>query len=447
MTGLISEQERRLEGRARDLWERLARTEARAGELARETERLRTAKEEAKRRVAERHPRLFATTREDYDDESLMSEAAGGDLGEIREMLLRGRGREESGTAERYGDHMANIRREAGVGSSRHSHIGGGGGGIAAAWPEDCVPVPVETFKKMVADLSAAAALNSKEKETGNKQQRRREVESPRVDTAEAAVDGDMRLLLQLSPKSNNDDTSNDAAELSQENNDDDDEEEEKVTAPPPAAAPRRNHKAKRVDAKLSREQEAAAPPPSCTREVEGAEEEREPKLQPATTTIKRATLPRPPPPDPSSSSTSSEIRVGKPRSSESSREPDENFVLESDAGAADKLYSSATSPDEESSSLDGARAVNRRYRPPDPRLTMDREESTPSEEKRNAEKKEEAKFSANFSLSRQQSRAPRVDSDDTEENGGGGAAAVAAAVESGVSGPSGLDDDDDFWN
>ena len=76
MTGLISEQEHRLERRSQALWDHLVRTERRAEELARETERLRRIKDEAKRLVAEKHPHLFRGEGEHHDEFESLSEGS-----------------------------------------------------------------------------------------------------------------------------------------------------------------------------------------------------------------------------------------------------------------------------------------------------------------------------------------------------------------------------------
>ncbi len=85
------------------LWDQLLRTERRADEMRRETQRLRQLKDEAKHLVAKKHPQLFED--EDVDDDSSLSEGhrntLANDLREIKQMLAAGqqhRGQEDINT-------------------------------------------------------------------------------------------------------------------------------------------------------------------------------------------------------------------------------------------------------------------------------------------------------------------------------------------------------------
>ncbi len=470
MTGVMSDQELRLERRSQVLWDQLMRTERRAEEMARETERLRKIKEEARQMVEAKHPHLFNGRRREEAEEggefeslsegSLANSFLSKDLKEIRDLLGAGGATRRRSRDLHFNAHMANVEREAGVGSSRHSHDGRGGGAgndaaAAAMWPKNCVPVPLETLKHMMEEIAAAASLSRNNGRPAGGKVVMGEYDVRQEAWMESAEGGG--AAGNNSPSNNNDDTSNDAVDLSQENNEKEEEEEKKVQSvvatevkpspPPPRAVPRNSllkaesNQAKEVVVQVH-------PPLPERREGEGA----------------AAEPPSPPLPSRSPSSSSDPNR----RKTDSSREPDENFVIASDADN-EKLYSSATSEDDKDDSMSSSEMrVNRPYRPPDPSKTAtkvheekeeavqsspvkrrprgDHESSSSDSPKQSSIKKKNplAKYAL---LARQESTGKtgriNVDSDSDSPaaagNGGGG-------IESGVSGPSELDDDD-FWN
>ena len=179
MTRLVSQEEGRLLRKSQKLWDQLVQTEERAREIMQETERLKRAKDEAKALVARKHPHLFRDASADYDDDDddlgLRSFSSAGDthdsylnqdLRDIKNMLNRpgrmddGRGRGGGGAGSNGGGgveaRIERLRREV-SGASNPAAAVTAAPTATMGWPADCVPVPVETFKRLLADAAAAA--------------------------------------------------------------------------------------------------------------------------------------------------------------------------------------------------------------------------------------------------------------------------------------------------
>ena len=169
MTRLVSQEESRLLRKSQKLWDQLVQTEERAKEIMRETERLRRAKDEAKLKVMRKHPHLFRP-QDDLDDDLRSLSSAGHshdsylneDLREIKNMLTRPNegAAAAAAAAGRVGSsgvegQIERLRREAASGAS--DPMAAAPAPAASAWPADCVPVPVETFKRLLADAAATA--------------------------------------------------------------------------------------------------------------------------------------------------------------------------------------------------------------------------------------------------------------------------------------------------
>ena len=183
MTRLVSQEESRLLRKSQKLWDQLLQTEERAKEIMRETERLRRAKDEAKLKVVRKHPHLFQPlqVQDDLDDDlrSLSSDGhshdsyLNEDLREIKDMLTRPNEGADAAAAgvERQ---IERLRREAASGAS--DPMVAAPAPATSAWPADCVPVPVETFKRLLADAAAtadaASALKARRSHKGDLDQR-----------------------------------------------------------------------------------------------------------------------------------------------------------------------------------------------------------------------------------------------------------------------------------
>ena len=342
----MTAEEQRLERKSRMLLDHLSRTEQRANELKMETERLRRIKDEAKAMVMRKHPNLFQPTASDEElDLSSLSEGNNGrffhdsrlskDLLEIKNMLEKRSG--DSSMEQKFDTHMRNIRREAGVGSSRQSERSGFAGNStnSYAWPKDCVPVPMETLKRLLEESS----LNVQSS-----------LELPEREQDEDLFDHNLNAFIQNQPGNlsdhdrpetgkSNDDTSNDAAELSQEND---------------------------IKPKLVKRNISTGAVPKQKSPV--------PKPEPARRGSSNKSAGKnaiPCEPVENSNARLANNRV----SSESSREADENFVLSS--ADDEKLYSSASdsnqiidereedSHNSKKSSSSSSKMVNKKYKPP----------------------------------------------------------------------------------
>lgn len=206
MASYLTEQELMLERKTQHLMEQLRQTEHMAEKMRQESDRLRRLKDEAKAAIQKRHPYLFNTetgsvqTKSDlYPEFSTHQSTVAKELLEIRHML---KNRDDDSLEEKFETHIRNIRREAGVGSSGHEDDGGGvdelldQGGLLSGdgdqlmlWPRDCIPVPRETFKRILAQANRSGR------------------------SIGPLFDED----LQRPDTVKSDDTSNDAADLSQE--------------------------------------------------------------------------------------------------------------------------------------------------------------------------------------------------------------------------------------
>ncbi len=227
MTRAVSQEEARLMRKTQRLWDQLLQTEERAREIMLETERLRRAKDEAKELVSRRHPNLFrdASATDYMDDLDSLSGAAvnshdsylNKDLLDIRELLRRhsrdsaGRG---DGGSTALEARIERLRRDVEAASDRSSQDDGA---ATVAWPKDCVPVPVETFKRLLAD--AAAAADATNKRGGRKKKTRHEpAAAPAVMPGMSSGDENPGG----GGGGGGDSTSNDVADLSSQENEED---------------------------------------------------------------------------------------------------------------------------------------------------------------------------------------------------------------------------------
>ena len=475
MTRLVSQEEGRLLRKSQRLWDQLVQTEERAREIMLETERLKRAKDEAKELVARKHPHLFrdasSADYEDEDDFALRSFSSAGhsrdsylnqELREIKDMLGRhgrtGDGRGGHGSDGGVGARIERLRREVSGASNPAAAVNAAPATAVSAWPEDCVPVPVETFKRLLAD-AAAAAVKSRRRggrdHMGHDGRHRRESVNGRGSSGE-----DSRLGVD-----GGDDTSHDVADLSSQEAEEDAAPRKIEIGHPDDDRPPRDRKAR------ARQQPAAMTPAPryARRKLDGAEKAIVPPKVPS----KRETHP-PQPSDqaadgqravsaaeedissrrsasgaensaqvdlPLSNALLPEVRARKEdeeveehfannarhyedvarrasKGETSGTTPDENFVLNSEDGNQ-KLYSSATSEEEA--------AAGNKMRGSSP--------SKPQIERARMDENERPKKTA-----------LRLGQSDTEASSGGDMR--QKLYDEVVSGPetTGDDDDGDFW-
>ncbi len=338
------------------------------------------------------------------------------------------------------------MRREAGVGSSRHNSASGGVDAVSLSptsnnppasenpplWPKDCVPVPLETLKRMMADLAAAHSEKS------------------------AAGVGAVVTK-------SNDDTSNDAADLSQEEKiavggiSEIEEEEDLVTTVEPKAKPavpkKRSAKTKKSPRDLDVVIATYASNNVKNKTQKDVHVVVEPEIviekAPNTKTI------TPPPPPPSTSGTQLQENAALKRdiSTSSSKEPDEKFLVASDDddGDVDKLYSSATD-----SYLVGAEKPSPDVQKKPPPESVPAKTSNSSSE--DLPKKKTGDFYSKYALRTSQEDAAKetqrpgpaqplalMDSSESESNQK--RLPVNPENDGSTSGPEAEIDDDDFWN
>ena len=312
------------------LFEQLLATERRAAELKEETERLRRIKDEAKQLVMAKHPYLFAeveegnnnlfdsmTTSQSEDEPSFLTK----DLRDIRGLLAPA-----SKAANDESNYVKKLRKlQSDVNGAEKGYYPPQqqnppvGGALGSNWPANCIPVPIETFTRLVAESEARQRLVA------------------------THSDGD---------KGNNyaDDTSNDAADLSQENALEDVEDEdieevrhvhyEKPKPAAPKAQPRTRKKS--IEPKVEKKR-TPIPKDNDLSDVEVPKQHQ------------RAVIIEQREESPARMLSSDEIRyeaadaAPKIPSPASSNEPDLNFAVNSDNSQADKLYSTASDTTEES--------------------------------------------------------------------------------------------------
>ncbi|XP_059088863.1 uncharacterized protein LOC131884973 [Tigriopus californicus] len=195
--------DRSLEQRTKLLWDHLLDTERKAKEMEQETERLRKIKDQAKEIVMERHPYLFldelprAESPEFLSDESQSYMTR--DLKDIRDMLRPTKAKEPDSymsQLQRLRDGLTTPGNVAAKPSQSKNELG------PYLWPENCIPVPIETFKHLMAESSKA-----------------KRTRPPSSDSGPAEPPGDQdREVLKGANSPYGDDTSIDIADLSQEN-------------------------------------------------------------------------------------------------------------------------------------------------------------------------------------------------------------------------------------
>jgi len=442
MATLISEQERRLERRTQALLDHLARTERRAEELKRETERLRRIKDEAKELVARKHPELFGREYDDDGPEESLSEGhpttfLSRDLLEIRQLLGEGRRRERRGSSNSAVNsldrHMANIRREAGVGSSRHSNdpVNAAVGAPTLAWPADCVPVPIETLKRMMAQAATANATATGQPTVIQPASTAPPLESPMppLHLPEVALPSSFPHIPSApSPARSNDDTSNDAADLSQEHQAADVKTIiTRVKGQTPTPQQQRGTVAKelKLPKPVPAAHEIAHPQPSpaprsskVTTKVDIHRNEgyQEPLAIPSVTVAPISNEREEP--------SGEAAAVAESRATTSSDEPDENFVIPSDRD--EKLYSSETTD-----SKKGGESESEEEKPP--QVGASKKANNPL-----------AKLAEKLTASQAKSGGALKVESDSDSRQEVTPAAPAAVIESGLSDEL---EDDDFWN